>query len=154
MYTTSRALAFVALLGTCKAGTPGFTNVTFERTPCFGTCPVYKVSVSGDGTVTFVGERNVDSVGTYVSHIDSGAVKALGQAFADADYADMRATYDHTNCPEYATDLSRVLTSITTAEGTKRVDHDLGCSQAPAKLAELYRKFDEIVGTAKWVGRR
>ena len=116
---------------------------------------MYKVSVSGDGTVTFEGERNVDSVGTYVGHLDAGAVKALGQAFADAHYADMRATYDHTNCPEYATDLSRVLTSITTAEGTKRVDHDLGCGgQGPAQLVELYKKFDEIVGTAKWVGRR
>ena len=50
---------------------------------------------------------------------------------------------------------SRVLTSVTTPDQTKSIDHDLGCGdQAPAALPDLYRKFDEIVGTKRWIGNR
>src|SRR4051812_16205110 len=71
--TTTRALALAvtAALATCNVKTPTFSTVTFERTPCFGTCPVYRVNVNGNGEVKFEGIRNVDSVGTFVGHIDA-----------------------------------------------------------------------------------
>ena len=138
-----------------------FTTITFERTPCFGTCPVYSVSVSvgasGAGTVTFRGERNVDSVGTFTATISPAAVDALGRAFEEARYFELESRYTHgeVNCrAEYATDASSIRTAITTPTRTKSIDHDLGCGNVPARLPELYRKFDSIVGTARWIGPR
>ena len=141
---------------TASAGALDFTSVSFERTPCFGTCPVYTVSVSGSGSVRFEGVRNVDSVGTFVGQLSPAAVASLRRAFADAQYLtlDDKYGYGEANCREYGTDASRVITSITTAERTKKVDHDLGCSNVPTRLADLYRRFDEIVGTSRWIGRR
>jgi hypothetical protein len=137
------------------AGSAPFTAITFERTPCFGTCPVYKVHVNGSGTVTFVGTRNVDSVGTFTGHIDATAVQALRKAFDDAKYTSLQPTYGQQNCSPYGTDAARILTSMTTGDQTKSVDHDLGCgTAAPAALPGLYTKFDNIVGVKRWIGDR
>ena len=149
------AIAAVAAVSNCTAKSPTLSTATFERTPCFGTCPVYKISVSGNGDVRFEGIRNVDSVGTFTGHIDAAAVQKLARAFEDAKYFSMLSSYSQNNCPVYGTDASRILTSITTPEHTKSVDHDLGCGdQAPAALPVLYRAFDEIVGTRRWIGNR
>lgn len=133
-----------------------FDAITFERTPCFGTCPVYQVRVTGDGLVTFIGSRNVDSTGTYMARLDATRIAALRQAFDDARYftLDDKYAYREPNCAEYGTDAPRILTSYSTADRTKRVDHDLGCANVPASLATLYRRFDQIVGTDRWIGRR
>jgi hypothetical protein len=134
---------------------PGFATVTFERTPCFGTCPVYKVTVMGDGVVRFDGTRNVDSVGTYNGRISAAAVVDLRRAFEDAKYWTLASKYDQSTCPAYGTDAARILTSIITPTQSKSIEHDLGCGgQAPAQLADLYRRFDTIVGTARWIGNR
>jgi hypothetical protein len=133
----------------------GFTTATFERTPCFGTCPVYRVSVSGSGSVRFEGIRNVDSVGTFTGSISATAVSSLRRAFDDAQYFTRQSLYGQSNCSPYGADAPRILTSITTSDKTKSIDHDLGCGNAaPAALSDLYRKFDEIVGTTRWIGRR
>lgn len=143
---------------TATARPAAFTTVTFERTPCFGTCPVYRVSVSGSGSgnVRFEGLRNVDSVGTFTGTLPAASVSALGKAFDDAQYYafDDKYGYGTANCPLYASDAQTIITSITTPQRTKRVEHDLGCANSPARLADLYRRFDEIVGTSRWIGRR
>lgn len=155
--SASRALAVaaVAALSNCTAKTPSFSTVTFERMPCFGTCPVYRVSVSGSGNVSFEGLRNVDSVGTYTGHIDASAVSKLARAFEDAKYFSLQSSYGQANCTPYATDAPRVLTSVTTPDQSKTIEHDLGCGdKAPSALPDLYRKFDEIIGTSRWIGKR
>jgi hypothetical protein len=155
--SASRALAVAAIaaLSNCAAKTASLSTATFERTPCFGTCPVYKISVNGNGDVRFEGIRNVDSVGVFTGRIDASAVQKLARAFEDANYFALLPRYSQNNCPNYGTDASRILTSITTPEQTKRIDHDLGCGdQAPAALPVLYQAFDEIVGTKRWIGNR
>lgn len=148
--------AAVGSPATSASPSAAFTLITFERTPCFGTCPVYKVSVNGSGGVRFEGTRNVDSVGVFSGRIDAAAVAALSRAFDDAQYfaLDSKYTYGESNCRDYGTDASRILTSLRAGERAKSVEHDLGCGSVPARLAELYRRFDEIVVTSRWIGRR
>src|ERR1041385_8201332 len=38
-------------------------QITLERTACFGTCPMYKLTIDSDGTVTFNGERFTKTTG-------------------------------------------------------------------------------------------
>jgi hypothetical protein len=151
-----RVLAVVALAACATSRPATFSTITFERTPCFGTCPVYRVNVAGDGAIRFEGTRNVDSVGTFSGRLAPASVDALARAFDEAQYfaLDSRYAYGEPNCRDYGTDASRVLTSITTPTRSKTVEHDLGCGNVPTRLADLYRKFDEIIGTACWIGRR
>lgn len=129
--------------------------ITLERTPCFGTCPVYVVSVAGDGSVIFSGRANVDSV-SGSARLPDTQVAALVRLFYDIQYFTLDDKYasGESNCRIYATDAPSVITSITTADKTKRVEHDLGCPNAPNGLTALERKLDEIIGTSRWVGHR
>ena len=38
-------------------------RITMQRTPCFGTCPVYTVTVTGRGDVQFMGTQFVSKEG-------------------------------------------------------------------------------------------
>lgn len=52
------ALAAMLTLGACEtlgAEDGGVVSVSYETGPCFGACPVYKVTVNADGTGLFEG---------------------------------------------------------------------------------------------------
>jgi hypothetical protein len=51
--------------------------VTLERTACFGGCPVYRVSVAADGTVTFEGRAHVRQLGAASGRIPPAREEAL-----------------------------------------------------------------------------
>jgi hypothetical protein len=106
--------------------------------------------------VTFEGVRNVDSIGTFRGQLSPAAIASLGRAFDDAQYfaLDDKYGYGEANCRQYHTDASSVITSITTPERTKKIHHDLGCGGVPPRLAALYERFDAIVETSRWIGRR
>ena len=49
-----------ALAGRAKAPAPLSTDeVQLTRTECYGTCPVYTVTIRGDGSVVFEGQASV-----------------------------------------------------------------------------------------------
>ena len=39
--------------------------ISLERTPCYGTCPIYKMEIFSDGSAFYHGERFVDRIGDY-----------------------------------------------------------------------------------------
>lgn len=43
------------------------TSVQLERTPCYGTCPVYSVTLRPDGTLTYKGREFVKHVGSWTA---------------------------------------------------------------------------------------
>ena len=66
-------LVATLLIG-CSSKTPVPDNIkevviTLERTACFGVCPVYKLTVYGDGRVVYEGKRFVRVEGTITRNI-------------------------------------------------------------------------------------
>jgi hypothetical protein len=131
------------------------TLVTLARTPCYGACPVYSVTISGAGEVRFTGTRHTTHVGEAAAEIPPARVDSLIAelraggyfGFADAYVADAPA------CGRYATDSPSVVTSVLAGGVRKEIRHDYGCSEAPSALAGLERRIDEVAGTARWTGR-
>lgn len=132
------------------------TLVTLERKPCYGTCPVYKVSVTGDGAVVWDGRANVDSMGRKSARLDADHVTALVRLFDDAQFftLDDRYVNGGQNCKPYASDAPVIITSITTSARAKTVERDAGCFSTPQRVADLEAKIDALLGTARWIGRR
>ena len=129
--------------------------ITLERTACFGGCPVYSVSVSPDGEVSFEGRAHVRKLGVATARVPRERVESLLSELERAGYftfAD-RYTSPEPTCGRYATDSPSVITSVTLRGRTKRIAHDYGCGGAPGALVVLERRIDETLNTGQWTGR-
>ena len=169
MRGTLRNILLAASLGACHGSTPATTPapddaaarddaapaVSLERTPCFGSCPVYRVTISRGGMVRFEGKRFVADTGTDSAQVAKGAVDSLLAELDRGGFYDFEEQYvaGAPGCGLYATDLPSAITSVDDGSRSKRIQHDRGCSDAPQALATLENRIDEVAGTARWTGR-
>jgi len=130
-------------------------RVFLERGSCFGTCPVYTVSLDRSGVVRFEGRRFVADTGVFSAVVPPMRVDSLlaeleaGGYFRFAD----RYVAGAPGCERYATDLPTVIIEVRAGGRTKRVEHDYGCAGAPEALSAMERRIDEVAGVGTWVGR-
>lgn len=137
-----------------SAASPDSLLVTLDRGPCFGTCPVYSVTIDGKGNVGFEGRRFVSHQGRATARVPAARVDSLVAELRAGGWYGFAESYlpDAPACGRYATDSPIVETSVTVAGETRRIRHDYGCSAAPAALARLERRIDEVAETARWIG--
>lgn len=126
---------------------------TIDRTPCYGSCPSYRVTVSSDGRVTWYGQSHVKTMGQATATLTGAQLKALRAAFEAAHYLDLT---DDFACRE-VTDHPWVHTSFSDGKREKKIRHYHGCSSKPDRahleaLNTLEGEIDRIVGTARWIG--
>lgn len=122
--------------------------ITLERTPCFGGCPVYSISILNDGTVVYQGIRFVEVTGEQRGEIDPETVAQMVEAFADAGYFDWEEAYDTMTI----SDLPSVITSVTRDGETHRITRYTGDSSAPVALSFLEQWIDEMTNSVLWTG--
>ena len=121
--------------------------LTLERTACFGFCPIYKLTVYGNGKVVYKGERFVKVTGTRTTTISQTAVRKLVADFQKINYFKLQDSYTggHTDAPS-------AITSLTMGKKQKTVNHYLASPDAPTQLTELENKIDAVVNSKQWIG--
>ncbi len=122
--------------------------VTLERGACFGSCPIYKVTVYTDGTVVFEGERFVEAEGRQTTTIEPEVVEQLVAGFEAAGYFDWEDEYTEMT----VSDLPTIITSVTRNGETKQITRYAGDSKAPAALPYLEAWIDLAAYTGQWTG--
>jgi hypothetical protein len=155
MHLARRVVGVVLTVGMAALAAPdaGFgapVLATIERGACFGTCPIYSVTVRSDGTVEYEGRGFVKLAGHATAKLSARELEALRAAFRQADYFTLDEKYD---CYEI-TDAPTAVTSFHDAGLEHSVSHYYGCPRAPAKLSQLEARIDAIVHVEKWVGSR
>jgi hypothetical protein len=140
---------------TVDANIAGKPVITLQRTPCFGSCPVYTLSVSPSGQVVYEGKAHVRRLGAATAQIPKQRVDALLVEIDKAGYFGFANRYTSAEpaCGRYATDSPSVISSATLNGRTKRIEHDYGCGAAPGALVVLERRIDEVLGSSQWTGR-
>ena len=138
-------------IGCSSAITPVPDNIkevviTLERTACYGVCPVYALTIHGDGRVIYEGIRCVKIEGIRTTTISEDEIKQLIVEFQKIDYFSLEGSYEERN----ATDMPSVYTSLTVNGKTKTVRHYHGDFNAPKKLTELENKIDLVVNSDEW----
>lgn len=134
--------------------------ITLERTACYGLCAVYKIAVKADGSITFEGIKNTQTIGKIESKISESKVRELLKEFENADYSKLDDKYDYDNCPIAASDSSTIITSLRMNGKTKTVSHYSGCVEKdqrtpfPPKLTAMENNIDKIIETKCWIGER
>jgi hypothetical protein len=161
------AAAAAALAGCARPSSPGAAAtpaaegasvgsgadyVALERGPCFGTCPVYRVTVTRAGAVTFEGRRFVADSGTSHDSIPAAEAEDLFRRVA-AGWSALADRYakGEPGCGRFATDLPTVVSEVSLGGSVKRVEHDHGCQEAPDALDRLEQDIDSVAGVGKWV---
>ncbi|MBW4436575.1 MAG: hypothetical protein KME04_05545 [Pleurocapsa minor GSE-CHR-MK-17-07R] len=122
--------------------------ITLERTACFGTCPVYNVSILDDGTVLYDGGQFVDITGEQTAQIEPELVTQMVDAIVDAGYFDWADEYK----TMLVSDLPYITTSVTRDGETQRIERYAGDTSAPLALAFIENWIDAVAGTARWTG--
>jgi hypothetical protein len=127
--------------------------ITLERTPCFGSCPAYRLTIRGDGSVVYTGLSDVAVEGVRIAQISQDRVRELVERFSDVDYFSLSDSY---RCP--VTDLPSAITSISIDGRSKTVDdyapgyesEGEDCA-APEALVRLEEFIDEVTASTQWV---
>jgi hypothetical protein len=118
-----------------------------ERTGCYGECPVYRLTVSADGSVVYVGTRWVKVLGRREFKLTDSQVTELSTAFERANFM-MLHDYDHVE----STDDDWAHVSFQHEGKLKRVRHYHGDNAAPPALSALEDEFDRITDSGRFVG--
>ena len=125
----------------------GELTITLERTVCHGFCPIYTLTIQGDGTVVYDGKDFVKTKGRAEITIQKEKIMQLLQEFEAIDYFNLNDKYtDRT-----ITDAPSVITSITVDGKRKTIEHYHGDFNAPEELTKLEDKIDEIINTDQWI---
>jgi hypothetical protein len=118
-------------------------EITLQRTGCFGTCPDYTVTLTGDGTVAYAGRYFVRTPGEHTWKIEAAAVRALAREMEAAGFFELQDEYT-----SRMTDHPTTFTTLRVGSRTKKVkDYVAG----PAKLKDIEAKIDEVSGVLKYV---
>ena len=157
----SAAILFASYLGPSivQSDVPPDTVITLERTICYGSCPMYTLTVKADGSVSFqpryVEGRAIVSGDLKQGNISKEKLKELVSRFEKVDYFSFKDSYKFgdKDCPKSWTDSPSAITSITINGRSKSVHHYYGCEGniLLERLTELESKIDEIVNTKQWL---
>ena len=127
-------------------------EITLERTRCYGFCPIYKISVTGDGLVTYEGRGFVRIVGKRERKIGSSAVQKLVQEFEAIHYFELEDKYEEIKNPDgtttRASDLPTTFTSLSLSGRTKKIEAYFG---VPEELDRWAKTIDDVTGSRRWV---
>ena len=87
------ALILVSFTAPCGAYDPQSVVIRLERGPCYGSCPVYGVTLYGDGTVRYDGKDHVRVRGSQTAVIAPGAVRSLVEEIERSGFFSMNDAY-------------------------------------------------------------
>jgi Domain of unknown function (DUF6438) len=166
-----RALAIsIALLivrsGAFAVPPPHIDSITLARTACYGSCPVYSVTVRSNGTVTYHGEYFVKVKGRRSHRIPSSGFRQLADEVRRIGFFAFQSHYKvrdkHPDGTIYdVSDLPSAITTVQAGKLRKRVvrygEYDASVDpsdidDSPEGLRRLEHLIDKISGSAAWVG--
>jgi hypothetical protein len=129
--------------------TKDLTSVQFslQRYGCYGKCPTYQLTITGDGAVSWNGEMNVAAKGKRTSHVSAETVQKLLQTFQKADFFSFQDNY-----MSAISDYPTCKMSLTIGKTSKTiVDYDGTRVGMPQVITDLENALDAAAGAKKWI---
>ena len=114
-----------------------------ERTPCYGTCPAYKLIIRPDGSATYEGRRFAPREGRYTGQVDQATMDALKREVEAVDFYALKDVYD-----QPVTDLPSLIMRLRTDGHDKQV---LGRVGAPRPFKDMAIRVEALLANVVWV---
>lgn len=116
--------------------------IRFERTACYGPCPVDVLTVFADGRLRYEGRANAPRTGLFTGQLSGRECTALVKQFEAAHFFDFAPVYT-----SRATDLPTYYLSYSAGGRSLRVkDYD----GAPASLKSLEARLAKLIDARRW----
>ncbi len=115
---------------------------SLERTPCFGTCPTFKITIFQDGSAMYEGRRFAPREGRYTGRVDAATMKALKEEAEARGFYAMDDVYD-----KPVTDLPSVIIRMNADGKDKQVIGRVGPPQA---FKNFTQRAEEILDKIEW----
>lgn len=143
MFLLMGTFASHASLTLTKIDADPITEISLERTACYGTCPIDKVTLHADGTATYQGERFVEQLGQYKGTFARHDFERLAQLLETQQFFALQDRYAN-----LATDLPSVVTSAIRGGKNKTVTNygDAG----PFALWTIQAVMRGVAAEIKW----
>lgn len=121
--------------------------------------PAYRLLIYADGSVAYIGIKNVKTKGLAKGRISPEDLQRLVREFEKIDYFSLLDEYsDKGGCPFFMWDGPNATTSLKLGNKEKAVFHDSGCYEDhrslaffPRGLTRLENLIDEIVKSEQWI---
>jgi len=120
-----------------ETGTPADLEVSMERTPCFGTCPVYKVEIAQDGVLSWSGIRFTERKDVWQRQLSTNEKANLWIEIQKSGYFSLQNEYDE----HQIADAPSVLLKIKALGTEHSIKDRMG---APESLRNLENYIDTL----------
>ncbi|MBI2968361.1 MAG: hypothetical protein HYY40_11200 [Bacteroidetes bacterium] len=115
---------------------------TLERTPCYGRCPNYKITIYKSGYTLYEGKRFTDRIGLFTCFLTRQEMGNILERAKSINYFNLQDVYD-----SQVTDLPSVITSIREGNRVKTVKARFN---VPPALRNFEQYFDSIFENKTW----
>jgi hypothetical protein len=119
------------------------TEISMERTMCYGPCPVYKVIFRNDGTAYYDGKNNVERLGPYAGEIDTTEFNRLIELMDKLGFLSLNESY---SIP--VANQANVITTVLYDDKVKKVSNygDTG----PVEIWSIEKVIDGMIQDIYW----
>ena len=144
------ALIASLVLSACASTQPdpahGLTRITVEETACFGTCPIYELSVQAGGAYQLDARRFTRNDGMRRGQFDAGVFEAMADALIEADFFNLPAdiTPGSPACGMAPTDMPGLIVTARRGGDAHTVRYYHGCRAI--SLREMVDALHEAYG--------
>lgn len=121
------------------------TTVTLRRGPCFGTCPVYEVTLRCRGRSTWIGEMFAERVGRYRGDLDADEFGLLADFIERSGFFEWSGEY---NPPFTVTDGATDMLEVRRARSAKTVSQY--STDEPPNFWVIATLVDALAGRISW----
>ncbi len=124
------------------------SSISLRRSGCFGTCPVYELSISGNGNVEFNGNNFVEFPGKHTITIPLDSLRILLHQIDTCGWFNLHDEYTNMS----VSDAPSAIITVVIGSKTKTINHYHGDMSSPPILKSIERRIDEIARSAQFIG--
>lgn len=119
------------------------TLLLYKKTPCFGACPVFTLTIMMDGKAYLMGQKNMQYIGGYTAEWNADVMKALDEKMRAIQFYSLPRVFDNPK----VTDLPSTYIGYTLGNNL----HTIKCRyQTPQNLKDLSVWLDAEMEKTKW----
>ncbi|NVJ97109.1 MAG: hypothetical protein HWE25_03095 [Alphaproteobacteria bacterium] len=137
-----------------RANASALDYVKISRSPCFGACPVYELTLFGDGRQSFYGTRFTKVSGQQNGQASAGRFLDVVSELELRGFSSFKENYTRETCKTWATDHPSVTIEVRYGDMRKTVNWYTGCRgfDDRAALERTVEALETIMAVETFVG--